>query len=610
MKDLKSASNANYTQDETFAREGETPVEPVFPRVLRLDRSLALPIVASVCLQIRMSRGEHTMRMHTLGLVLTATLVAVFASSLAFGADISPYSVRHFGAKGDGTTKDTASVQKAIDKAAENGGGTVLFPPGVYFCGGIHLRSNITLSLDAGAIIKGSRDKEDFDPYEKLDFKNDADIETTFFHYALIWGEGVEHVSIIGQGTIDSNFEHRHGPKTIALKRCRFVEIRGVHLLNAPNYNISMLGTDFVTIDGVTILNGYADGIDPDACRNVRISNCHIEAVDDAIVPKASFSLGERRGCENITVTNCYLATDCNAFKLGTESGGDFKRIAVSNCVMSGLKGHRPASGGVCLESVDGSNIDGVVASNLTMVNVRAPIFIRLGNRGRDMPTPVPGSLKNVSISDIVATDASNTCSISGIPGHNVEGVAISNVRITWKGGCPYRPDTDAIPESINEYPDPDIFDALSAYGFYCRHVDGLSLSNIHLQFNEGYWRLVQDENGKTKTKWATDDGVPQPSKPGHPGHAIVCDDVAGLDIDGLRAQPDPAGDSLLRFINVRDATIRGCTAAKGTKVFLEAVGSESRAMTLTGNVLKEVDKVFVSGEGLPQDAVAVEALH
>ena len=121
--------------------------------------------------------------------------------------------------------------------------------------------------------------------------------------------------------------------------------------MNAPNYSISMLGTDDVLIDGVTILNGFSDGIDPDSCRNVRISNCRIETIDDAIVPKASFSLGERRASENITVTNCILSTVCNGFKLGTESGGGFRRVAVDNCIITGHSNGRPATSGIALES-------------------------------------------------------------------------------------------------------------------------------------------------------------------------------------------------------------------------------------------------------------------
>ena len=515
------------------------------------------------------------------------------------------FNILAFGAKGDGVAKDTEAVQKAIDACAAGGGGTVYFAPGTYLCGSLHLRNGVTLRLDAGATIKGSREKVDYDPYEKLDFENDADHETTYFHHSLIWGEDVEHVGIVGQGTIDSNRTRRGGPKSIALKRCRFVEIRGIHIINAPNYAISMLGTDYVNIEGVSILNAHCDGIDPDACRNVRISNCHIESWDDAIVPKASFSLGERRSSENITVTNCFLSTACNCFKLGTESGGDFKRIAVSNCVMSGLKGRRPASGGIALETVDGANLDGVVVSNITMVDVRAPIFIRLGNRGRDMETPVPGTLKNVTINNVVATNASLTCSVTGIPGHNVEGVTLSNIRIVFKGGSRYLAADQPVPELAGNYPDPGMFGALPAYGLYCRHVDGLTLSNVQLSFDDGYWRLEPEEG--RRPRWTTDDGVPIPSEPGEPGRALVCDDVTNLQIEGLRARPSPDGCALVRFVNVRDAIIRGCMPTRDAKVFLETVGADTEGISLIGNDLSRAENAVVSGCDVPPAAVTME---
>ncbi len=520
----------------------------------------------------------------------------------------SPYAVIDFGATGDGTTKDTGSVQRAIDACAEAGGGTVYFAPGVYVCGSLHLRSRVTLHLDNGATILGSPDISDYDPYEELGFENDADRETSFFHHSLIWGEDVEHVAIVGQGTIDSNWKSRHGPKAVAFKRCRFVEIRGVLIQNAPNYSISLLGTDFVTIDGVTILNGFADGIDPDSCRNVRIANCHIESWDDAIVPKASFSLGERRSVENITITNCYLTTGCNAFKLGTESGGDFKRIAVTNCVMEGMRDRRPASSGIALESVDGSNIDGIVVSNITMVRVRAPIFIRLGNRGRDMETPAAGTLRNVSINNILATEASLTCTVSGIPGHNVEGISISDVRINFVGGCPYRPIDEPVPENVDAYPDPEIFGALPSYGFYCRHVDGLTLRNVQLAAKDSFWRQTYDERGKTQ--WPGDDGVPQPSAPGRLGCAIVCEDVRRVRIDGLRATPDTEGAALVSFTNVQNALIQGAFPEEGTKTFLEVAGEDSDEIHVVASVLDHAESAVIVCKGARPEAVQWAGPH
>ncbi|MBI3735315.1 right-handed parallel beta-helix repeat-containing protein [Candidatus Sumerlaeota bacterium] len=373
---------------------------------------------------------------------IIALLLAGLILSAARGEEIAnkaagPLAVVEFGAKGDGQTKDTAAIQKAIDAAAVRGGGMVRFPAGTYLSGSLHLKSGVTLHLDSGATIKGSKEIEDYDPCERLPFKNASDRETSFFHFALIWGEDVENAGIVGSGNIDSNRDKRGGPKPIALKRCRGITIRGITIRNAPNYNISMLGTDDVVIDGVTILNGYCDGIDPDACHNVSISNCHIESWDDAIVLKTSFSLGERRSTENVTVTNCLLATACNAFKLGTESGGDFKRIAVSNCAMFRRGDDRPAISGIAIESVDGANVDGVVISNITMVDVRAPIFVRLGNRGRDLPAPIPGTLKNVMIENVTATGASLCSSITGIPDHPVEGVSLSNIRLNYIDGDP-----------------------------------------------------------------------------------------------------------------------------------------------------------------------------
>lgn len=463
------------------------------------------------------------------------------------------HDVRAHGAVGDGVADDTAAVQSAIDACAVTGG-TVVFPPGAYRCGTLHLRSRVHLYLDHGATLLGSDNPEDYAPFEKIDFRNDADAETSFFQRSLLFGENIERVAITGSGTIDANHTKRGGPKAIALKRCVFVDIHGIRILNAPNYAISLLGTDNVNIDGVTILNAFADGIDPDSCRNVRISNCHIESVDDAIVPKASFSLGERRACENIVVTNCVLSTVCNGFKLGTESGGGFKRIALSNCVITGFKDNRPAISGIALESVDGGDLDGVVVSNVVMDRVRAPIFIRLGNRGRDMDEPVPGTLRNVSISNVIATRASLACSITGLPYARVQGVTLSDIRIHFVGGNPRQPDNEPVLELPRVYPEAAMFGAMPAYGLFCRHVDDLMLRNVVLDYTDDFWRLTTDVY--RDITWPEHGGMPSHAEPADAGHALFCEDVRQLGIDGFRARPSKDGAPAIHLKDVLDVSM------------------------------------------------------
>jgi len=399
-------------------------------------------------------------------------------------------NLRDFGASGNANTVDTQFIQKAIDAAAEKSC-TLVIPSGMYLTGSLHLRSNIHIYLEPGAVILGSQKKEDYDPFEELNFPNDADHETSFFHHSLLWGEDIENVFITGFGTINSNFTKRGGPKALAFKRCKNIRIEGITIRNCPNYSISLLGCEQVTIDKVQILNGYADGIDPDSCQFVFISNCHIETVDDAIVPKSSFSLGYRRPCTDITVTNCYLSSRCNGFKLGTESGADFKRITFSNSVIRGLiTAQKPGISGVSIESVDGSHIEGITVTGIVMDWVRSPIFIRLGNRGKDGATS-PGSIKGVTINNIVATRASNPNIIAGIPNYPIENVLIQNVSCSFSGSNPLRPINEPVPEEIDRYPEALMFGALPSYAFYIRHAKGVQLQNISWEASIPFWRIT-----------------------------------------------------------------------------------------------------------------------
>jgi hypothetical protein len=491
-------------------------------------------------------------------LIISLSVNLVFAVKSGQNTTMSAYyNVISFGAKADGQAKDTYFVQNAIDSCFTHGGGTVYFPPGSYLCGSLHLKSNIALYLDHGAVIMMSKDNEDFDPYEKLDFKTAGDKETSFFHYALIWGEDLEHIAILGTGIIDGNRVKRGGPKPIALKRCSQVTIRDITLKNAPNYNISLLGTDFVTISGVTILNGYSDGIDPDACKNVRISDCFIDCYDDAIVPKASFSLGERSSVENLTVTNCILATNCNAFKFGTESGGGFKNVTFSNSTILPRKIGRPADSGISLESVDGAEIEGVTISNIAMTHIKSPVFLRLGNRGRDMLTPTPGYLRNVIISNITATGALQASIIAGIPGFPVENVTLNNFKIACVGGGSFDGKIESVPELIDKYPDSDMFGAIPSWGFYCRHAKNLRLESIDLTLD-------------------------------HPDKrsAFVFEDVTKLNIVAAAAERSEGAPSRLYFKDIKQVVISGCQIPKDKSVFIFVPATQKNEIHLIDNAI------------------------
>ena len=176
--------------------------------------------------------------------VVVPSLILIHPCSLLLAA--ATFNVRDYGAKGDGAGKDTVAIQKAIDAAEAQGGGTVLVPPGKYLSGTIHLKSNVTLHLDNGSAIIASPDKNDFDRYETLPFKSVSDVETTYFHFGLITAESVHNIAIVGQGTIDGNRTRRGGPKTVAIKLCQYVTIRGITVKNSPNYSISFWGSVYV----------------------------------------------------------------------------------------------------------------------------------------------------------------------------------------------------------------------------------------------------------------------------------------------------------------------------------------------------------------------------
>ena len=445
------------------------------------------------------------------------------APIMAFLKEVIPqlkvFDVKDYGAIGDGKALDTAAINAAIDAAAKVGiGGVVYFPAGIYLSGSIHLKSNTVLYLSKDATILGA--PNNINAYDS--------------HHSLIWGEGLENVAIIGEGTINGGGMTRKDPppgggdKTIALLRCKTIMIYGIKIKHAGHFAVLPTGCDNMIIDSVMI-DTNRDGIDIDACHNVVISNCMVNSPhDDAIVPKSSYALGYKRASENILVKNCYVSgyqegsllgnlpkigIGKGRFKLGTESNGGFKNIVFYNSHLQNCQG-------IALEEVDGGVTEDVYILNDTCNNTpKDAIFIRLGNRARGPASPPPGEIRNIYVHNVTVTNAESAVDISGIPGHQIENVELSNVIINVKGGGTKAQAAIVPPEVERSYPEPGMFGTLPAYGFFVRHVKGLKLKNVSVNFT-------------------TPDMRP----------AVVFDDVQDVDVDTLNAERAPGGEPTLTF--------------------------------------------------------------
>jgi polygalacturonase len=443
----------------------------------------------------------------------------LFASPPATpGADLV-YKVMAFGARGDGKAIDSAAIDQAIAAAAAAGGGTVWFSAGTYRCYSVHLRSNVALYLSPGAVLLASDSPENggtggYDlPESNAPWENYQDFGHNHWHNSLLWGENLTGVSISGPGLIWGKGLSRGwgagpraeepgvGNKAIALKNCRNVLLRDFSILHGGHFGILATGVDNLTIDNL-IIDTNRDGMDIDCCRNVRVSNCSVNSPwDDGICLKSSFALGYARATERVTISDCLvtggyqegtlLDATCKAFpaedkvgrtgriKFGTESNGGFKNITISNCVFEGCHG-------LAIESVDGAVIEDVSITNITMRNVlAAPIFVRLGSRMRG-PAGVPvGVIRRLLVSNLTCLNstAERICSIlSGLPGHPIEDVKLSDITIVHPGGGTAAEAALQLAEKEKDYPEPTMFGSTPSQGFFLRHVKGIEMSGIKIE--------------------------------------------------------------------------------------------------------------------------------
>lgn len=434
------------------------------------------------------------------------------------------YNVKDFGATGNGQTIDSPAINRAIEQAAKNGGGTIYIPAGKYECYSIRLQSHITLFLESGAEIIAAYpgEKEGYDEAEPNAFNKFQDFGHSHWKNSLIWGIGLEDVTICGSGLIYGKGLTREesrlpgvGNKAISLKLCKNITLKDISMLQCGHFALLATGVNNLSIQNMKV-DTNRDGFDIDCCTNVRISDCSVNSPwDDAIVLKASYALGYFKDTENVTLSNCYVSgfdrgTMLSAtyerfepqapdqgfvtgrIKLGTESSGGFKNIAITNCIFERCRG-------LALESVDGGYLEDIVVNNITMRDiVNAPIFLRLGARLRSPEGTPPGTMKRILISNINVFNADSrySCIISGIPGAYIEEVTLSNIHLYFKGGYTAEEAPKVVPEQEKTYPEPWMFGTIPASGFYIRHARNITFDRVNFHF----------EKPDTRPLYVTDD--------------------------------------------------------------------------------------------------------
>ncbi len=450
--------------------------------------------------------------------------------------------VRRHGAKGNGIAIDSPAINRAIDAAARRGGGTVVVPAGRYLCFTLRLRDNIALVLSAGATIIAADPSvhgAHYDPPENYMEEQFQDFGITHVHNSLIRGDGVSNVAILGPGMIHGTGLDREGPgdrwhgragwqsaaalglsprelalrdpaeratigranKAIGLMRCRNVRLDGFTILQGGHFAVIAHGCTNLHVDGLTI-DTDRDGIDIDACRDVRITNCTVNAPkDDAIVLKSSYALGKAVPCEDVLIAGCktsgyamgslldgsYRPSDYRSpdklgvlgrIKLGTETNGGFRGVRISDCICTNTRG-------ILMGIVDGGTLEDVSVSGIVLRDpVNHPLFIHHGARMRaPRGTPV-GRVRQVRFEDIVVSGADPrfTSGIEGIADAPVEDVSFDGIEITARGGGT-REDAQRTPTYRRETSlEVSYLGTLPAAGIYARHARRLTVRDLRLR--------------------------------------------------------------------------------------------------------------------------------
>ncbi|GGD57547.1 rhamnogalacturonidase [Croceicoccus mobilis] len=446
--------------------------------------------------------------------------------------------IRDHGAKGDGRSIDSKAINAAIRAAASRGGGVVAVPPGRYLSFSIRLLDNITLALSPGAVIEAANPDvhgANYDPPENYLEQQFQDFGITHVHNSLIYADGAKNIAVVGRGLIHGLGLDRAGPgdhwwrrdhfqsakalgitprelairnegeaaqvgranKTFGLMKCRGVRFEDFTILQAGHFGIIAHGCSNMRVDGV-VIDTDRDGIDIDCCRDVRITNCTVNAPkDDAIVLKSSYALGEKVLCEDIQISGCktsgylmgslldgtYRPSDYRApddigvlgrIKMGTETVGGFRNVQISDCICTNTRG-------ILIGIVDGGVMEDVTVSGITLRNpVNHPLFVHHGARMRAPEGNPVGAIRRVRFEDVQVSGADPRfpCGVEGIADGPVEDVTFSGIDVASAGGGTSQ-DAARDPEYRRVTSlEVSYLATLPAQGMYARHARRLTVRN------------------------------------------------------------------------------------------------------------------------------------
>ena len=494
---------------------------------------------------------------------------------------VGPWNVKDHGARGDKQKNDTAAIQAAIDKCAGGGGGTVYVPAGDYRCGQLHLKTGVTLHVEAGATLWVSPDKEDYRRGNRFLFAEDQNDIT-------IEGRGTIHGTGRGdlgrkRGDTSQRPDWRVG--ILDLTRCRNVTIRDIAVRYSDSWTFDLERCENVVIDGVSILNNYyrvnADGIDPVSCKSVRISNCHIVAGDDCIVCKTR----EGFPCEDIVVTNCVLESIATAVKIGTESPSDFRNILVSNCVI------RNSGVGIGMYIKDGATAERISFSNCTIETIRRPdlvgdsvvnstfpIFVDIEKRRKDSRI---GKVRDLSFSDITIV-SDNGILIQGMDASKVQNLSLRNITMRVDRAFDYATRKKRVGGSTEQTEDRrrTIYARKPSYCTLA-NIDGLTVDALRV--------------------FIPDDIFAQ-----HNRSALSLHNATKAIISNVHREPGGANSDVpvVMMEDCRDAFLTKCFAFPETGIFLAVTGKETANISLKGNDLGAARKPIYLSEDIRKRAI------